>query len=37
MARHSEDREDILPEATALVERVELEIDGLEDPLVVGF
>jgi hypothetical protein len=37
MARHQEDREDILREATAFVERVELEIDGLEDPVVVGF
>ncbi|MAZ95396.1 MAG: hypothetical protein CMJ73_05135 [Planctomycetaceae bacterium] len=37
MARHQEDREDILREATALVERVELDIDDLEDPVVVGF
>ena len=37
MARHQEDREDILREATALVERVELEIENLEDPVVVGF
>ena len=37
MARLEEDREDILQEATALVERVELEIENLEDPVVVGF
>ena len=37
MARHQEDREDILREATALVERVELKLDHLAEPLVVGF
>ncbi len=37
MARLEEDHEDILQEATALVERVELDVDGMDGPLVVGF
>jgi hypothetical protein len=37
MARHEADREDLLREATALVERVELEIEGADEPVVVGF
>jgi hypothetical protein len=37
MARREQDREDILREATALVERVELEVDGMAEPVVVGF
>ncbi len=37
MARENADREDLLREATALVERVELEISGLKEPIVVGF
>src|SRR4051794_4315307 len=37
MARTESDREDLLREATALVERVELQVDGLEQPIVVGF
>ena len=37
MARREQDREDILAEATALVERVELQIAGETDPIVVGF
>ncbi|MEE2685045.1 MAG: hypothetical protein VYB09_01950 [Planctomycetota bacterium] len=37
MARLEEDREDILQEATALVERVELDVDRMDGPLVVGF
>ena len=37
MARREEDHEDILREATALVERVELEVDGIDGPVVVGF
>jgi hypothetical protein len=37
MARHEADREDLLREATALIERVELQIDGETDFVVIGF
>ena len=37
MARRESDREDLLREATALVERVELVIEGSGEPIVVGF
>jgi hypothetical protein len=37
MPRHESDREDLLREATALVERVELSIAGWDEPIVVGF
>lgn len=37
MAREEEDREDLLREATALVERVELAVDGIADHVVIGF
>lgn len=37
MARQEEDREDLLAEATALVERVELRSAEFTDPVVVGF
>lgn len=37
MARHESDREDLLREATALVERVELEVTSFDQPIVVGF
>jgi len=37
MARQESDREDLLREATALVERVELTIAGFEQPIVCGF
>lgn len=37
MAREESDREDLLEEATALVERVELAAEGLPAPLVIGF
>ena len=37
MASRESDREDLLREATALVERVELTIEGEGEPLVVGF
>lgn len=37
MARHEEDREDLLREATALVRRMELLIPALAEPVVVGF
>lgn len=37
MAREEADREDLLAEATALVERAELVIEGWADPIVVGF
>ena len=37
MARHEQDREDILREATALVERVELKVPDHAEPVIVGF
>lgn len=37
MARQESDREDLLREATALVERVELRVAGTAEPIVVGF
>ena len=37
MARTESDREDLLREAKALVERAELQVAGLEEPVVVGF
>jgi len=37
MARHEEDREDLLAEATALVPRAELRLPGEESLLVVGW
>ena len=37
MARNQSDREDLLREATALVERAELRISGWSEPVVVGF
>jgi len=37
MARHEHQREDILREATALVERAELSVAGFAEPVVVGF
>lgn len=37
MARDEQDREDLLREATALVERVELAVAGEDEPVVVGF
>jgi len=37
MARKEADREDLLREATALVERVEVKVAGFEEPIVVGF
>lgn len=37
MAKQEHDREDLLREATALVERAEFTIDGYDDPIVVGF
>ena len=37
MSRHESDREDLLREATALVERIELTIAGFEEPIVCGF
>lgn len=36
MARHEHDREDLLAEATALVERVELAVAGQAVPVVLG-
>jgi hypothetical protein len=37
MSRRESDREDLLREATALVERAELQVPGFEEPIVVGF
>lgn len=37
MAREESEREDILREATALVERAELLLEGAAEPLVFGF
>jgi len=37
MSRQESDREDLLREATALVERVELSAAGWDEPIVVGF
>lgn len=37
MARQENPREDLLAEATALVERTELHVAGFEEPVVVGF
>jgi len=37
MARRESDREDLLREATALVERAEIRIPGENEPIVVGF
>ena len=37
MSRQESPREDLLREATALVERVELTIPGFSEPIVVGF
>lgn len=37
MARQEREREDLLREATALVARVELRVDGFAEPIVCGF
>lgn len=37
MAQQEQDREDLLREATALVERVELLVAGFGEPIVAGF
>ena len=37
MAQQEEDREDLLAEATALVERIELSVVGANEPVVAGF
>jgi hypothetical protein len=37
MARREENRENLLVEATALVERAELRVVGCDEPIVVGF
>jgi hypothetical protein len=37
MSRHESDREDLLREATALVERAEVSVAGYDDPIVAGF
>src|SRR5688572_1333710 len=37
MSLRETDREDLLREATALVERAELRVPGFEEPVIVGF
>lgn len=37
MARRESDRENLLREATALVERAELRLAGFDEPVVIGF
>jgi hypothetical protein len=37
MARVPEEREELLREARALVVRAEMEVDGFDEPVVVGF
>ncbi len=37
MARHEEEREDLMRDAKALVDRIELVVPGFEEPVVVGF
>ena len=37
MARHEEDREDLLAEATAMSERAELAVDGFDEHVFIGF
>jgi hypothetical protein len=37
MARIQRDREDLLAEATALVQRIELQLPAFADPVIVGF
>jgi len=37
MAREEHEREDLLAEATALVDRVEIAVEGFDEHLVVGF
>ena len=37
MAKDERDREDMLAEATALVQRVELDVEGFADHIIVGF
>jgi hypothetical protein len=37
MARREQDREDLLAEATALVERAALQLPAYDEPVVVGF
>lgn len=37
MARHESDREDLLREAAALVQRAEFQLPGYDQPIVIGF
>jgi hypothetical protein len=37
MSRRESDREDLLREATALVERAEVNVSGFGEPIVIGF
>jgi hypothetical protein len=37
MARHEQDREDLMAEATALVRRAELTLPDVPEPVVLGF
>jgi hypothetical protein len=37
VARQEEEREDLLAQATAFVERIEFEVAGMAEPVVIGF
>jgi len=37
LARYQQDREDLLREATALVPRVELSVEGYQENIIIGF
>ena len=37
MARHEEDREDLIREAVALADRVELSVSGFNEHVTIGF
>lgn len=37
MARNEADREDLIREAVALSERIELQVPGFEEPITIGF
>ncbi|MFN9719236.1 MAG: hypothetical protein ACK58L_11105 [Planctomycetota bacterium] len=37
MVRHESDREDLIREAVALHERVELQVSGFDDPVTIGY
>ena len=37
MARHEEDREDLMKEATALVRRIEIQLNNDPEPVFAGY